>query len=175
MGDEIKKVKKCCLFVSDCQGVDVVHADNIDSFKGCTIIEGSITILDISFNGFQQVYPKWDILRLYSDFNKFLHLRPPQGELKIIDFFGCLQESQSKFSLKLGYQAAKYDQNYKLYPSYITADKQGISMNFVEKVGEGEDPYLYTLYWDTPRSIWTVPFFSVKDSPNLIIHFVQKP
>ncbi|KFM81599.1 Epidermal growth factor receptor, partial [Stegodyphus mimosarum] len=40
----------------NCQGVDVVHANNIDSFKGCTIIEGSITILDTSFDGYQEVY-----------------------------------------------------------------------------------------------------------------------
>jgi L1 cell adhesion molecule len=40
----------------NCQGVDVVHASNIDSFKECTIIEGSLTILDTSFEGFQEVY-----------------------------------------------------------------------------------------------------------------------
>lgn len=37
----------------NCQGVDVVHSGNIDSFKDCTIIEGSLTILDTSFTGFQ--------------------------------------------------------------------------------------------------------------------------
>ena len=41
-----------------CRGVDVLHSGNIDSFQGCTVIEGSITILDTSFNGFQEVYPK---------------------------------------------------------------------------------------------------------------------
>lgn len=40
----------------NCQGVDVVHAGNIESFKGCTIIEGSLTVLDTSFNGYQEVY-----------------------------------------------------------------------------------------------------------------------
>ena len=40
----------------NCQGVDVVHASNIDSFKECTIIEGSLTILDTSFEGYQEVY-----------------------------------------------------------------------------------------------------------------------
>lgn len=33
-----------------------VHAGNIHDFAGCTIIEGSIVILDHSFDGFQQVY-----------------------------------------------------------------------------------------------------------------------
>ncbi|XP_011298706.1 epidermal growth factor receptor isoform X4 [Fopius arisanus] len=38
-----------------CQGVDKVHSGNIESFKDCTIIEGSITILDQSFIGFQSI------------------------------------------------------------------------------------------------------------------------
>ena len=42
-----------------CQGVDIVHAGNIDSFRDCTVIEGSITILDHSFAGFQQIYPNF--------------------------------------------------------------------------------------------------------------------
>ncbi|XP_054720282.1 epidermal growth factor receptor-like [Uloborus diversus] len=43
----------------NCEGVEVVHADNIDSFKGCTVIEGSITILESSFIGYQEVYPNF--------------------------------------------------------------------------------------------------------------------
>ncbi|XP_012269849.2 epidermal growth factor receptor isoform X2 [Athalia rosae] len=39
-----------------CRGVDKVHSGNIDSFKDCTIIEGSITILDQSFMGYQHIY-----------------------------------------------------------------------------------------------------------------------
>lgn len=39
-----------------CQGSSPVHSGNIDSFKDCTIIEGSLTILEQSFKGFQQVY-----------------------------------------------------------------------------------------------------------------------
>lgn len=39
-----------------CPGVEVVHSGNIDSFRDCTIIEGSLQILDQSFAGFQQVY-----------------------------------------------------------------------------------------------------------------------
>lgn len=43
----------------NCQADEMVHAQNVDSFKGCTIIEGSITILDSSFNGYQEVYPNF--------------------------------------------------------------------------------------------------------------------
>jgi L1 cell adhesion molecule len=39
-----------------CDGVNEIHSGNIDSFRDCTIIEGSLTILDQSFRGFQQVY-----------------------------------------------------------------------------------------------------------------------
>ncbi|XP_033224420.1 epidermal growth factor receptor-like isoform X2 [Belonocnema kinseyi] len=38
-----------------CQGVDKLHSGNIDSFKDCTMIEGSITILDQSFLGYQDI------------------------------------------------------------------------------------------------------------------------
>ncbi|XP_021924577.1 epidermal growth factor receptor isoform X4 [Zootermopsis nevadensis] len=39
-----------------CDGVNEIHSGNIDGFRDCTIIEGSLTILDQSFRGFQQVY-----------------------------------------------------------------------------------------------------------------------
>ena len=45
-----------------CKGVESdgsVHAGNIDNFKGCTIIDGSISILDHSFKGFQQIYTNY--------------------------------------------------------------------------------------------------------------------
>lgn len=37
----------------NCVGVDIVNADNIDSFKECTVVEGSLSILDSTFNGYQ--------------------------------------------------------------------------------------------------------------------------
>ncbi|KAM7285491.1 epidermal growth factor receptor isoform X2 [Ixodes scapularis] len=40
----------------NCQGVNIVNSINIELFRGCTIIEGSLTILDSTFNGFQEVY-----------------------------------------------------------------------------------------------------------------------
>jgi len=39
-----------------CHFSDTVHAGNIGSFQNCTVIEGSLTILDSTFNGFQQIY-----------------------------------------------------------------------------------------------------------------------
>ncbi|KAL2718533.1 epidermal growth factor receptor isoform X1 [Vespula squamosa] len=48
-----------------CKGVEKVHSGNIDSFKDCTIIEGSITILDQSFEGFQDIYPNFTFAKRY--------------------------------------------------------------------------------------------------------------
>ncbi|XP_014221045.1 epidermal growth factor receptor isoform X3 [Trichogramma pretiosum] len=39
-----------------CQGDQTVHSGNIDSFKDCTIIEGSISIFDHTFKGYQQIF-----------------------------------------------------------------------------------------------------------------------
>ena len=38
-----------------CQGVEKLNSGNIDSFKDCTTIEGSITILDQTFAGYQDI------------------------------------------------------------------------------------------------------------------------
>jgi L1 cell adhesion molecule len=42
-----------------CEGGQTVHSGNIDSFKDCTIIEGSLIILDQSFIGYQHVYSNY--------------------------------------------------------------------------------------------------------------------
>ncbi|XP_055938394.1 epidermal growth factor receptor-like isoform X1 [Argiope bruennichi] len=73
----------------NCEGVDVVHADNVDSFKGCTIIEGSITILDTSFDGFQEVY---------SDFT-FGPLHPKMHPSKL-EVFSTLKEVTGYISIQ---------------------------------------------------------------------------
>ena len=39
-----------------CHFSGTVHAGNIDSLKNCTVLEGSITILDSSFDGYQDIY-----------------------------------------------------------------------------------------------------------------------
>ncbi|XP_055297610.1 epidermal growth factor receptor-like [Sitodiplosis mosellana] len=38
-----------------CPDVEVIHSDNIDSFRNCTIIDGNLVILDQTFNGFMPV------------------------------------------------------------------------------------------------------------------------
>ena len=39
-----------------CHFNEIIHAGNIEKLINCTVIEGSITILDLSFDGFQQIY-----------------------------------------------------------------------------------------------------------------------
>ena len=80
----------------NCQGVDVVHSGNIDSFKDCTIIEGSLTILDTTFNGFQDFLPN---LTFGSKFDK---MHPSRLEvfstLKQITGYLSIQASHADFT-----------------------------------------------------------------------------
>lgn len=39
-----------------CKGVTLVHSENIDNFKGCTIIDGNLEILEQSFRGFYDFF-----------------------------------------------------------------------------------------------------------------------
>ncbi|XP_076329616.1 epidermal growth factor receptor-like isoform X2 [Tachypleus tridentatus] len=66
----------------NCKGVsNFVHAGNIDSFHGCTVIEGSLTILDSTFTGFQDIFPNNTFGPLY-----------PEMHPKKLDIFNTLQE-----------------------------------------------------------------------------------
>lgn len=90
----------------NCQGVDVVHAGNIDSFKECTIIEGSLTILDTSFEGFQEVYPNFtfgprhprmhpDRLEVFSTLRQvtgFVSIQASHPDFKNLSYFRDLEE-----------------------------------------------------------------------------------
>ncbi|KAG4073502.1 hypothetical protein HA402_000726 [Bradysia odoriphaga] len=58
-----------------CPGVGIVHSGNVDDFRGCTIIEGSLEILDQSFAGFQQVYTN------FSFGPRFIKMHPDRLEV----------------------------------------------------------------------------------------------
>ncbi|XP_055299802.1 epidermal growth factor receptor [Sitodiplosis mosellana] len=58
-----------------CSGVGVVHSGNIDSFRDCTIIEGTLEILDQTFNGYQQVYAN------FSFGPRFIKMHPDRLEV----------------------------------------------------------------------------------------------
>ncbi|XP_044271495.1 epidermal growth factor receptor isoform X2 [Tribolium madens] len=42
-----------------CRVDTLIHSGNIDSFKGCTVIEGNILILQNTFEGYQHFYPNY--------------------------------------------------------------------------------------------------------------------
>lgn len=48
-----------------CLHTGVVHSGNIDSFRDCTIIEGTIEILDQTFDGYQHVYSNFSFGQRY--------------------------------------------------------------------------------------------------------------
>ena len=52
-----------------CHFSDMVHAGNIESFRNCTVLEGSLTILDSTFNGFQQIYQNFTFGPRYPKMN----------------------------------------------------------------------------------------------------------
>jgi epidermal growth factor receptor len=50
-----------------CQGDLLVHSGNIDSFKDCKVIVGSLSILDHTFTGFQHVYDNFTFGKRYTN------------------------------------------------------------------------------------------------------------
>ncbi|CAG7730524.1 unnamed protein product [Allacma fusca] len=83
-----------------CQGPPppnaIVHSGNIESFRNCTIIEGSIAILETSFNGFQEVHPNFT----FGD--KYKPMEPSQLEvfstLKEVAGYINIQASHPNFT-----------------------------------------------------------------------------
>ncbi|XP_011298700.1 epidermal growth factor receptor isoform X1 [Fopius arisanus] len=88
-----------------CQGGDQVHSGNIDSFKDCTIIEGSITILDQTFKGFVNFYANFttgekyapmhpDRLEVFSTLKEitgFLNIQGDHANFKNLSYFRNLE------------------------------------------------------------------------------------
>lgn len=71
-----------------CAGVGIVHSGNVDDFVGCTIIEGSLEILDQSFSGFQQVFANFSFgpryIKMHPDrLEVFSTLREVTGYINI--------------------------------------------------------------------------------------------
>lgn len=58
-----------------CPGQGIVHSGNIDSFRGCTVIEGSLEILEQTFNGYQHVFAN------FSFGPRFIRLNPDRLEV----------------------------------------------------------------------------------------------
>ena len=89
----------------NCQGVEIVNANNIDSFQGCTIIEGSITILDTSFNGYQEVYHnftfgphyppmlphKLEVFKTLREVTGFINIQATHSDFKNLSYFRNLE------------------------------------------------------------------------------------
>lgn len=64
-----------------CLGDTTVHSGNIDSFRGCTVIEGYLNILENSFKGFQHVFPN------YTFGDRYAEMHPDR-----LDVFSTLKE-----------------------------------------------------------------------------------
>ncbi|XP_050360922.1 epidermal growth factor receptor isoform X1 [Nymphalis io] len=64
-----------------CRAEKPIHSGNIDSFKDCTIIDGSIEILEMTFTGFQQINPDYS----FGD-------RYPKMEPNALEVFNTVRE-----------------------------------------------------------------------------------
>ncbi|XP_066256527.1 epidermal growth factor receptor isoform X2 [Euwallacea similis] len=88
-----------------CMGDTTVHSGNIESFRGCTVIEGYLNILENSFRGFQQVYPNFtfgvryvemhpDRLEVFSTLKEltgYLNIQAFDPEFKNLSYFRNLE------------------------------------------------------------------------------------
>lgn len=82
-----------------------MHSGNIDSFKDCTIIEGSIMILDQTFKGYVHFYPNFtpgskyppmhpDRLEVFSTLKEitgFLNIQGAHADFKNLSYFRNLE------------------------------------------------------------------------------------
>lgn len=102
-----------------CLGEDAIHSDNIDNFKDCTVIEGSVSILDQTFKGFHHFSEN------YSTANKILPMHPDRLEI-----FSTLKEITGYLNIQ-GYHDAFTNLSYfrnlemiggrELYPNYFAS------------------------------------------------------
>lgn len=88
-----------------CQGEGIVHSGNIDKYKDCTIIEGSLEILDQTFAGYQQVFsnfsfgPRYikihpDRLEVFStlkEISGFINIQGYHEDFKNLSYFRNLE------------------------------------------------------------------------------------
>ncbi|XP_058451762.1 epidermal growth factor receptor isoform X1 [Malaya genurostris] len=88
-----------------CQGEGIVHSGNIDKYKDCTIIEGSLEILDQTFDGYQQVFsnfsfgPRYikihpDRLEVFStlkEISGFINIQGYHPDFKNLSYFRHLE------------------------------------------------------------------------------------
>lgn len=88
----------------NCQGVEVVHSGNIDQLINCTVIEGSITILDSSFTGhieiggndtitrYKPMHPsRLEVFKTIREITGYLYIRANHSEFKNLSCFKNLQ------------------------------------------------------------------------------------
>ncbi|KAF5303726.1 hypothetical protein FQR65_LT00870 [Abscondita terminalis] len=88
-----------------CTGDVQINAGNIDSFKGCTVIEGYLHILENSFTGYQQFFPnltfgerypamhpdRLDAFNTLREITGFLNIQAYHQDFKNLSYFRNLQ------------------------------------------------------------------------------------
>lgn len=88
-----------------CTSTGIVNSDNVESFRGCTVIEGHLEILDQSFSGYQHVFQNFsfgaryikmhpDKLEVFSTLKEvtgYINIQGAHDEFKNLSYFRNLE------------------------------------------------------------------------------------
>ncbi|XP_057319876.1 epidermal growth factor receptor isoform X1 [Microplitis mediator] len=88
-----------------CSGVNTVHSGNIEKFKDCTVIDGSITIVDHTFTGYQDILsnysfgPRWppmhpnklEVFHTLKEITGFLNIQGNHKDFTNLTYFRNLE------------------------------------------------------------------------------------
>lgn len=87
----------------NCTGVDLLHSGNIESFRGCTVIDGSISILDATFFGYNNSISEYSHNKLINQgVNRGQPMHPKQLEV-----FSTLREITGSINIQANHSEFK--------------------------------------------------------------------
>lgn len=109
----------------NCQGVEVVHSGNIDQLINCTVIEGSITISDISFTGFAEMNSNNNTMKIV---HKPMHPSRLEVFKTLREITGCLNIQASHTDFK----NLSYFRHLKTIGGRQTADTTLYSLSIIK-------------------------------------------
>ncbi|KAJ8922134.1 hypothetical protein NQ315_004068 [Exocentrus adspersus] len=123
-----------------CVGVGVIHSGNIDSFKGCTVLEGNLEILENSFKGFQSVYANFSFGERYSKMHPdrlevFSTLKEITGYLNIQAYDNDFKNLSYFRNLEVIGGRALYEYSTSLY--IVKTSLESFEMRSLRKINMG--------------------------------------
>ncbi|KAL1517887.1 hypothetical protein ABEB36_001592 [Hypothenemus hampei] len=123
-----------------CKGDTTVHSGNIDSFRGCTIIEGYLNILENSFRGFQQVYPNFTFGERYAEMHPdrlevFSTLKELTGFLNVQAFHDKFKNLSYFRNLEIIHGRVLHEYSSSLY--IVKTSLESLELKSLKKINMG--------------------------------------